>query len=83
MTWCEQEEGVEYLFGQAKNQRLEKLLAAEMAEAKKKFEETGCAARVFGDFQYQTLESWSRERRVVGASGEGRQSALCRHQLES
>ena len=66
MTWCEQTEGVEYLFGQAKNQRLEKLLAAEMAEAKKEFEVAGRAARVFGDFQYQTLESWSRERRVVG-----------------
>ena len=37
-----------------------------MAEAKKEFEATGRAARVFGDFQYQTLESWSRERRVVG-----------------
>jgi hypothetical protein len=36
LTWCEQEEGVEYLFGQAKNQRLEKLLAAEMEEAKKR-----------------------------------------------
>ena len=66
MTWCEQTEGVEYLFGQAKNQRLEKLLEAEMVEAKKEFEATGRAARVFGDFQYQTLESWSRERRVVG-----------------
>jgi len=66
MTWCEQTEGVGYLFGQARNQRLEKLLQAEMAEAKKEFETTGRAARVFGDFQYQTLESWSRERRVVG-----------------
>jgi len=66
MSWCEQTEGVEYLFGQARNQRLEKRLGAEMAEAKKGFEATGQAARVFGDFQYQTLESWSRERRVVG-----------------
>src|SRR5262245_59116230 len=66
MTWCEQTVGVEYLFGQAKNQRLEKLLAAEMAEAKKEFEATGRAARVYGDFQYQTLESWGRERRVIG-----------------
>lgn len=66
MTWCEQTEGLDYLFGQAKNQRLEKLLAKEMAEAKQQFEATGRAARVFGDFQYQTLESWSRERRVVG-----------------
>lgn len=66
MTWCEDTEGVEYLFGQAKNKRLEKLLAEEMAEAKKKFEATGQAARVFGDFRYETLDSWSRERRVVG-----------------
>jgi len=65
MTWCESNE-VDYLLGQAKNKRLEKLLQAEMAEAKKEFETTGRAARVFGDFQYQTLESWSRERRVVG-----------------
>ena len=66
MTWCEQTEGVDYLFGQARNQRLEKLLQTEMAEAKKQFEATGQAARVFRDFQYQTLDSWSRERRVVG-----------------
>ena len=65
MTWCEGNE-VDYLLGQAKNKRLEKLLQAEMAEAKKEFEATGQAARVFGDFQYQTLESWGRERRVVG-----------------
>ena len=64
-TWCESNE-VDYLFGQAKNKRLEKLLQGEMAEAKKEFETTGRAARVFGDFQSQTLESWSRERRVVG-----------------
>jgi hypothetical protein len=66
MTWCEDTEGVEYLFGQARNSRLEKSLAEEMAEAKKKFESTGQAARVFRDFRYQTLDSWSRERRVVG-----------------
>jgi hypothetical protein len=66
MSWCEQTEGIEYLFGQAKNQRLQKLLAVEMEEAKQKFAATGQAARVFGDFQYQTLDSWSRERRVVG-----------------
>src|SRR5262249_50666388 len=70
MTWCEQTERVEYIFGQARNQRLEKLLQAETAEAKKKFETTGRAARVFGDFQYQTLERWSRERRGVGKGGQ-------------
>jgi hypothetical protein len=66
MTWCEKQEGVDYVFGQAKNERLLKLLSAEMEEARRQFEGTGQAARVFGEKRYQTLESWSRERRVVG-----------------
>ena len=37
-----------------------------MEEAKKQFEATGLASRVFGEKHYQTLESWSCERRVVG-----------------
>jgi Transposase DDE domain group 1 len=65
MAWCEHND-VDYLFGQARNQRLEKMLSVEMAEAKKLYEATGQAARVFGELQYQTLESWSRARRVVG-----------------
>jgi len=65
MAWCEDNE-VDYLFGQARNQRLEKMLSVEMAEAKKLYEATGQAARVFGELQYQTLESWRRARRVVG-----------------
>jgi Transposase DDE domain group 1 len=65
MAWCEGND-VDYLFGQARNQRLEKMLEAEMAEAKKLYEATGQAGRVFGELRYQTLESWSRERRVVG-----------------
>jgi len=65
MAWCEDND-VDYLFGQARNQRLEKMLSVEMAEAKKLYEATGQAARVFGELQYQTLESWSRARRVVG-----------------
>ena len=65
MAWCEGER-VDYVLGQAKNARLNALLAPRMAEAKALFEETGQAARVFGSFQYMTLKSWSRERRVVG-----------------
>ena len=30
------------------------------------YEGTGKAARVFRDFRYRTLKSWSCERRVVG-----------------
>lgn len=65
MAWCEGE-GVDYVLGQAKNARLNALLAPQMAEAKALFEETKQAARVFGSFPYRTLKSWSRERRVVG-----------------
>lgn len=65
MAWCEAE-GVDYVLGQAKNVRLNALLAPQMEAAKALFAETGQAARVFGSFQYQTLKSWSRPRRVVG-----------------
>ena len=65
MAWCENN-GVFYLFGLAKNARLEKELAFEMAQAQVEFERTKQAARVFKDFLYQTLHSWSCARRVVG-----------------
>jgi hypothetical protein len=65
MRWCENNH-VDYLFGLAKNQRLLRILGREMHEAKTQYEQTGQAARVFKDFTYTTLKSWSRERRVVG-----------------
>jgi hypothetical protein len=34
--------------------------------AKQTHEETGQAARVFRELRYQTRETWTRERRVVG-----------------
>ncbi len=65
MSWCEGQ-GVDYLFGLARNNRLESMLSEKMAQARELYEATGRAARVFGELRYQTLESWSRERRVVG-----------------
>jgi Transposase DDE domain group 1 len=65
MAWCEAHE-VDFLFGLAKNERLKKILAPQMEEAKARCEETGEPARQFADFSYQTLHSWSRARRVVG-----------------
>ncbi len=65
MAWCENQ-GVYYLFGLARNVRLEKELAPEMTQAQALFEQTRQAARLFKDFTYQTLESWSCARRVVG-----------------
>jgi hypothetical protein len=65
MRWCE-EHGVDYVFGLAKNKRLVAELQAELMLAKQQYEATGHAARVFKDFSYQTLDSWSQTRRVVG-----------------
>ena len=65
MSWCEAHE-VDYVFGLAKNSRLKAALAAELCEAKSRYETRGEAARVFKDFRYQTRASWSRERRVIG-----------------
>lgn len=65
MSWCEAN-GVDYLLGLARNQRLERMLAPAMAQAKGQFEQTQQPARVFVELRYRTLDSWSRERRVVG-----------------
>jgi len=65
MTWCE-ENGVDFIFGLARNNRLVKKIAKQLKKAKKRFWKTGRAARCFRDFRYRTLKSWSRTRRVVG-----------------
>jgi Transposase DDE domain group 1 len=65
MSWCEQN-GVDYILGLARNRRLEAMLSEALAEAKQTYEETGQAARLFRELRYQTRETWTRERRVVG-----------------
>jgi len=65
MKWCE-DNNVDYLFGMARNNRLVEEIEAEMDEAKIMYESSGEASRRFKDFRYQTLKSWSRDRRVVG-----------------
>src|SRR5947209_3107841 len=65
MAWCEAH-GVDYLFGLAKNSRLVEALGPALADAHARYLQTGVAARVFTDFVYQTRDSWSRARRVVG-----------------
>ena len=65
MNWCENN-GVDYIFGLAKNNRLIATIADELRQAKAEFETTNKPARVFKDFEYQTRKSWSRKRRVVG-----------------
>ncbi len=65
MAWCDKNE-VDYILGLAVNARLRQRIAPAMEEAKTEFDRTGQASRVFEDFSYQTLNSWSRARRVVG-----------------
>ena len=65
MTWCESN-SVGYILGLAKNERLTAEIAAELAEARAQYEATKQPARVFKDFTYQTRETWSVARRVIG-----------------
>jgi hypothetical protein len=65
MAWCEAN-GVEYLIGLAQNARLNAEIAAELAAAAAESAATGKPSRRFKDFNYRTLDSWSRERRVIG-----------------
>jgi DDE family transposase len=64
MAWCEQNR-VDYVFGLARNSRLQRKIAAQLQAAKQAQETTGKAARVFAEFSYRTRKSWSRSRRVV------------------
>jgi hypothetical protein len=65
MSWCEQN-GVDYVFGLARNRRREAMLAEALAEAQQRHEATGQPARVFRELRYQRRETWRCERRVVG-----------------
>jgi hypothetical protein len=64
MAWCEANR-VDFVFGLARNRRLEGALVDQLAEAKRLCIASGQPARVFRDFQYRTIDSWSGTRRVV------------------
>jgi len=65
MAWCE-ETRVDYVLGLARNKRLESLVAEALGEAKQQWEATQQPARVFVEFEHETVSgTWSRKRRVV------------------
>jgi hypothetical protein len=64
MTWCELN-GVDYLFGLARTSRLVGAIEGELQEAQRLSQATGKPARRFKELSWSTLDSWSRERRVV------------------
>ena len=64
MSWAEAND-VDYIFGLAQNSRLRQLIQSELETVKLEAENTGKPARMFRELRYRTLDSWSRERRVV------------------
>ena len=64
MSWCEGQ-GIDYVFGLARNARLQRAIGAELQEALRQAKETEQAARLFKELTYRTRKSWSRSRRVV------------------
>jgi hypothetical protein len=66
-AWCEGQPEVYYCLGLAKNPVLIEKLGPTMAQARARRCLTGPASvRVFTEFEYRTLDSWSRSRRVIG-----------------
>ena len=67
MAWCESQQDVHYLIGVARNARLEQLLEPAMDKAKIRHCLTGgVTCREFIEASYQTHQSWSRSRRLLG-----------------
>jgi len=65
MKWCE-DNGVCYVIGFARNERLRRMIDPQMQQAVEVHRQTGKPARVFTEFSYQTTTgSWNRARRVV------------------
>jgi hypothetical protein len=68
MSWCENN-GVDFVFGLARNRRLRKIIGGQMHEATQQWNKTGRPARVFTEFPYRTKKTrkggWDCERRVV------------------
>jgi hypothetical protein len=68
MSWCESQ-GVDFVFGMARNRKLRKIIGAQMHEATQQWNRTGKPARIFTEFEYQTKKTkkggWERQRRVA------------------
>ena len=65
MAWCETNR-VDFLFGLARNERLEAAIKPELMLASLDSIRSGRPARRFRDFMWSTIDSWSHNRRVVG-----------------
>jgi Transposase DDE domain group 1 len=67
LAWCESQREVYYCVGIKKNHQLIEKLGPALADARARLCLSGASAvQVFAEFVYQTRESWSRSRRVIG-----------------
>jgi hypothetical protein len=66
LAWCESQREVYYCIGLKKNAKLIEKLGPALAQARGRHCLTGASVRAFGEFEYQTRESWTRARRVSG-----------------
>jgi hypothetical protein len=64
MAWCEAN-GVDFLFGLAKNERLIAEITTELDMVAAKSRRTGRTERRFKNFMWTTRRTWSRPRRIV------------------
>lgn len=64
MTWCEGN-NCKYIVGMPKNTRLTKIIEEEMSCAKFAYQQILEPSRVFKTFNYRTLDSWGKERKVI------------------
>jgi hypothetical protein len=64
VAWCEAN-GVDYILGLAKTDRLIGAIIGKLAAAAAESQATGKPARRFTDLTWRTRKSWSRSRRVV------------------
>ena len=64
LEWCDRQ-GVFYIVGIPRNQRLVKLLAPTLDKAQQAFNASQEKQREFTDFMY-SAGSWKRERRIIG-----------------
>jgi hypothetical protein len=65
MAWCEAH-GVHFVFGLARNARLEEALDPAFERTEQRCAKSGQPERVFAELTYRTRDSWSCARRVVG-----------------
>jgi hypothetical protein len=64
MAWCEAN-GVDFIFGLARNLRLTRTIGAELVEARDESQASGQPARRFKELIWSTCKSWSQKRRVI------------------